>query len=810
MATFPRCLCVILTLWVVSSRPSASILPEESSFEAWWGTPDSHKIARLADKARRAGDISGAETYYRQGYDDAVRRHDERAVVGYLSGMAACRLALVDYRAALQDWLEAKRRAQSIHNKEQLGAIAVNLSTLYFQVYDFESAQREADEGRAMAATLRRPYFLPSLLLQLARLHEVLDRSDGMAESLYRESIQAAKRSGNKPLEALGLDLLGAYLLTGERQRQKLHDAEKVIEDGIHLRESFSRWELGLSWGWMGKLRLEQGDLKEAARFTDLALNTHPQLSEYLLKHQRGEIRAASGDQTGALADFEEAVELESRWRLGVLPTGMSLTSANEELEQNVFDSFIVAAAEEAVKTRNQRWAEKAFEAVELNRAANLRENLAFSEVWHRKVPIMYWETLSKLRIVDTKVPGEGPVREESRRLRLELIEMEAKAGLGFPAKNYESFHSQTSLIHFQQGLSESEVLLSFHLGDGESYLWAVTRKTLRVQKIAAEGEIRTKVLALENAVRAGRPTAVELGKELYRELFGQLGQDAVAKSSWLLSLEGILFEVPFAALVTERKDGKVSYLVSEHSVQTIPGALLLSTRPEAGTGWFLGVGDPIYNAADPRWAVRKRPEPFFKLFQTLTAGADAGSQLGRLVGTAQELSASVRNWGGSGTVLLEGAEARRDVFLKQLALGPSVIHLATHVIASSTPFIAFGLGSKGESEPLTMTDVASLRAPGAIVVMSGCDSGSGEVHAGAGLLGLTRAWQMAGASVVLATSWPVRDSTGDIFASFYRHLRDVPAAEALRLSQLEMLHSGTWRAAPAYWAPYQVSGGAR
>jgi hypothetical protein len=62
-----------------------------------------------------------------------------------------------------------------------------------------------------------------------------------------------------------------------------------------------------------------------------------------------------------------------------------------------------------------------------------------------------------------------------------------------------------------------------------------------------------------------------------------------------------------FHALMTERKGGKVIYLVSEHSVQTIPGAMLLSTGPEAGTGWFPEVGDSIHNAADPQWGERKK-----------------------------------------------------------------------------------------------------------------------------------------------------------------------------------------------------------
>lgn len=808
MATTHRCLCVILTLWMVSSRPSASILPE-ASFGAWWGTPESRIIARQADKARRAGDFSGAEAYYRQGYDDGVRRHDERAVAGYLSGIAASRLAQVDYRGALQNWLEAKRHAKSIGDRADLGAIAVNLSTLYFQVYDFESAEREAEEGRAAVAALRRPYFLPSLLLQLARLHEKRHRDDGMAASLYRQGIQAAKRFGDKPLEAIGLDLLGAYLLTGEPH---LEDARKAIEESMHLREKFSPRDLGFSWGWMGELRFVQGNLAQAAHYTDLALKADLRASEYLLKHQRGEIRLASGDQSGALADFEEAVELATHWRLGLLPANALFSAANEELERRVFTSFIEAAAGEALRTGSQRWAEKAFQAAELNRAASLRESLEFSDAWHRKVPTKYWETLGKLRVIDSKTSAGGQLSDESRRLHSELSEMETEAGLGFVTKNYEIFHDQTSLIHFRQGLSDSEVLLSFHLGYAESYRWTVTRDTLRMDKVAAEGEIRTQVLAFEDAVQAGRPEAVELGARLYGELFGQLGQDAVAKPSWLLSLEGILFETPFAALVTERKDGKVSYLVSEHSVQTIPGALLLSTHPATGTGWFLGVGDPIYNMADSRWGGRKRPDGFLKLFQTLTAGAGSDVQFGRLVGSAQELTASGTNWGGSGTVLLEGAGARRDAFLGRLAQAPSVIHLATHVISNTNvqPFIVFGLGPSGDSEALTMTDVASLRVPGAIVVMSGCDSGSGQVRPGAGLLGLTRAWQMAGASAVLATSWPVRDSTGEIFASFYNHLRYVPAAEALRLSQMEMLHSGTWRSTPAYWAPYQISGGGR
>jgi CHAT domain-containing protein len=122
---------------------------------------------------------------------------------------------------------------------------------------------------------------------------------------------------------------------------------------------------------------------------------------------------------------------------------------------------------------------------------------------------------------------------------------------------------------------------------------------------------------------------------------------------------------------------------------------------------------------------------------------------------------------------------------------------------------IAFGMGASPlRPEFLTTSEVARLRAPGALVVMTGCAANAGEARAGAGLLGLTRAWLMAGASTVISTAWPVEDNSGAMFARFYFYLRNHSAAEALQLSQREVAHSRTGRDAPATWASYQVTGG--
>ncbi len=138
---------------------------------------------------------------------------------------------------------------------------------------------------------------------------------------------------------------------------------------------------------------------------------------------------------------------------------------------------------------------------------------------------------------------------------------------------------------------------------------------------------------------------------------------------------------------------------------------------------------------------------------------------------------------------------------------------MATHAFTASggEAYLVFGLGVNGRLEMLSTSDVQTLiQVPGSVVVMTGCATAPGDVKAGLGLAGLVRAWTVAGASAVVATEWAVDDNAGrSLLSSFYRHFRDTPGnvAEALRLAQVEMIHSGAKGAAPAAWAAYQVFG---
>ena len=827
MAAFGRSLCLILTLWMAGSRSPTVILPRSPDSSPWWDRA-SLKIQTNALRLRKAGDFRAADALYLEGYREAVRRRDRLASVRYLMSAGGCELLALQYRAALASFLKARDLATALGDHADLGAIAVNLSSLYLEMWDLSSADRAAEEGLRQTALLdgdatRGAYFKPYLLVQLGRIHSAL--GDGQEDAFFAAGIEAARASGDFAIEAKAWDQQGAGHLAAGR----LQEAENLFLEAYRLRRLFRQGDLGWSYGHLGALAYARHDFTAAERFTQLALTQAkrgaPAWPEYLLLQQEGRISLARGRVGAALHDFSLALDATAEWRIQVLPARSSLISVNVALEQQIFDSFIQLAAQHALQTGNADWTARAFQAVELNRAASLRESLALADVWREKLPAEYWETLAQLGAEEAR--GRGSEMAATRtdeanpnRLRLKLTEMEAEVGIGLQVKKVENFRSRISLIHFQEGLRASELFLSFELGERESYLWAVSRNSLRIYRLAAGPDIAKSVQTFREAIPAGGAEAIRQGRQLYRQLFGQLKPEEIQKTAWLLSLDGSLFNVPFAALVTGH-DADPEYLVDTHTLQTVSGALLLNTAVDSAAGAtqrpgeFLGVGDPIYNQVDPRW---RGP----------VSNHSSTSQLQRLVGSRSEVESSAATWvaGGGDAVVLQGPEAQRDAFLRKLERRPAVIHLATHVLFPSAAreqgLIAFSMeGSRdgasrdgatpeiaAEPEFLTTSEIAGLRVPGALVVMTGCATGSGEPQAGAGLLGLTRAWLMAGASTVVSTAWPVEDNSGGIFARFYFHLRNHSAAEALQLSQREAAHSRTGRQGPENWASYQVTGG--
>ncbi len=106
-------------------------------------------------------------------------------------------------------------------------------------------------------------------------------------------------------------------------------------------------------------------------------------------------------------------------------------------------------------------------------------------------------------------------------------------------------------------------------------------------------------------------------------------------------------------------------------------------------------------------------------------------------------------------------------------------------------------------------------------MVLSSCRSALGQERGGEGLIGLTRAFQYAGARTVVASLWDVSDAvTPELVVRFHRHLRSgKPKDQALQAARIELLREPITivnkfgrkvrkdASAPIFWAAFQLYG---
>jgi len=98
------------------------------------------------------------------------------------------------------------------------------------------------------------------------------------------------------------------------------------------------------------------------------------------------------------------------------------------------------------------------------------------------------------------------------------------------------------------------------------------------------------------------------------------------------------------------------------------------------------------------------------------------------------------------------------------------------------------------------------------LVILSACDSGTGEVEIGEGVMSLRRAFRIAGAQTVLASHWNVSDkATTKLMTEFIRRWQSgEPRVKAWREAQLELLRSkgsSDDYSDPYFWAAFTLTG---
>ncbi len=102
------------------------------------------------------------------------------------------------------------------------------------------------------------------------------------------------------------------------------------------------------------------------------------------------------------------------------------------------------------------------------------------------------------------------------------------------------------------------------------------------------------------------------------------------------------------------------------------------------------------------------------------------------------------------------------------------------------------------------------MRIDADLVTLSACETGLGKEMGGEGLIGLTRAFQYAGARTVLASQWKVADvATSELMTRFYSYLKaGLSKDRALQFAQIEFIRNPDRTIShPYFWAGFLLNG---
>jgi CHAT domain-containing protein len=181
------------------------------------------------------------------------------------------------------------------------------------------------------------------------------------------------------------------------------------------------------------------------------------------------------------------------------------------------------------------------------------------------------------------------------------------------------------------------------------------------------------------------------------------------------------------------------------------------------------------------------------------------------LYGAGKEIESIFKLFRGTKFTGTLATESNFRKAVKDRALFHLAMHSLTDTLNSRYSWLAFDTEADTvEDGRLHNYEISLMRIESPMVVLSACNSGTGTLYHGEGLMSMARSFILAGASSVVRTSWEINDETSaGIITSFYHHLsKGMCKNKALQEAKLGYIEESTPALSdPYYWAAYEIVG---
>jgi CHAT domain-containing protein len=738
-----------------------------------------------------------------------------------------------DYQEALERYLSALKIFQQRADAKSEAYALNNIGVTYRALGDFDTALRNLalslprfraagelrGEGRALVRLSQ---------IQLARGD--VDEATASAEN----ALAVIRRAADAVAEADVFDLFGQIASKASNPQKALSDHTQAL---ARYRASGSRLGEGTALHHVGAILGSLGETAKALDALTAALRIRHEAglrdAEAETLHQIALVEWHAGNLLQARSRLRAALALAEDVRERVAG-GYSRTTYFAA-HQQYFASYLELLMQLHARDRSGRFAREAFDTSERMRARTLLDVLEEppSDVrWgvdpallrrerSQRHELNFW-SYRLAALADTKGAKDEAAHATAQIGDLLAEYRETQGRIRAARSRSAALTSPPPLtvrVVQRDVLDPGTLLMRFVLGEHRSYVWLITRRSLRVVALPAKAEIDRAAFNVYELVSLKRlPSNSRQLVEAYQRAAQDLSTmllDPIAAQlrapRLLVISEGALQLVPFAALPAP---GTGAPLIATHEIVMLPSASTLaalrrqSGRRSRASKALAVVADPVYESNDPRVPRRVSngsATPGAPSMARLPFSRFEGSTILGLVPAAQSHAAF-------------GFDANREAVIGPRLLDYRIVHFAAHAIADQAHPELSGIvlslvdpSGTPRDGVLRLHDIFdSVRLRADLVVLSACQTAVGQDVPGEGVMGLARGFFAAGTTRVVASLYKVEDeATAELMRAFYEAMlgpaRLSPAA-ALRAAQMSMHAQTRWRD-PYWWSAFVLMG---
>lgn len=746
-------------------------------------------------------------------YIEAQRRVDSEAEP-YLMGQSAAGLAESFIESGLTDigitkYQEAREQFRLSGDERSVIFAGWGIGKGQYINGDYQGAVTTLQAARADALRIKESIIVALCDDYLGRAYYSL--TDGVVALKHFEAALAAYIKAGNAMEVPRTRALMAQVyelqgLLAKADEYYLASLESFRSLGDLINQSATLYKLG-------SLRLKQNRLDEAEEYLRQSIDVTEQV--------RG--KSTSSDLTAAFS-----------------------ASVHER-----YETLIDCLMRKQKATQRQDLAARAFETSELGRARSLSELL--HETATNQVPgleeslaqqerslrqSLFVNENARVALLGTKYQKADLEALETKRRELEEQYTQVLDTIRSRFPSYEQLVRPkgwtVSQIQEQVIADDETVLLEYSLGPEKSYVWAVTRQSIKSYELAAQDQIVVAAERVYNLISStpgsNTPHELENASQALSQMILSPLTTELNRRRILVVADGVLNYIPFQILV---QVGSNEPLVLNHEIVNAPSASILGQlqqearhrRPVAKL--LAAFGDPVF-PANYAQAQIERDEQLVAIQDPASVRLRSAlrninlndnrfdpSLLRPLLYAKRELATLREVAGESSLVATEFTASRANLLSTDLS-EYAMLHFATHGFLDPTHPENSGLvlstvNQQGQEQNgfIGLREIYELRAPVSLVVLSACQTALGKDVRGEGLLGITRGFMYAGASSVVASLWKVDDeATAELMKRFYTNMleRGLTPSAALREAQNSIRQEPHWRS-PYYWAGFTLQG---